>query len=1298
MVTIGRLHHFFERRCDASPEALALLCGNQQLTYEELDASANRLARYLALQTAGPGSRVGILLERSVPTYVSLLALLKVGAACVPIDPSFPPERMAFLAQDAGLSHVITTSEFTAAVDGWSCSVVDLDRTSSMIARLPDCRLSLPDDGDPLAYIIYTSGSTGKPKGVPISQSSICHFLEVALPIYGVSAEDRVYQGMTIAFDFSIEEIWLSFFAGATLVAGPTDYRRLGPGLVDFLIEHQITVLYCVPTLLATLDRDVPSIHLLIVGGEACPQELVQRWSRPSRRMLNTYGPTETTITATWAELAPDRPVTIGRPLPGYSVQLLDEHLRPVKPGVAGEICIGGAGVACGYLNRPDLTASRFVTNPCSHVPNGRIYRTGDLGRLTSNGEIEYLGRLDSQVKIRGYRIELSEIEAVLLEDREVDNTLVSVRGSDLVAYIVRRHEAEPDQTVRERLHALLCRRLPSYMVPAFIEILDTLPMLASGKADRSRLPAPVMTQQGASATAEAPPTTPLEHELVGAWQAVFGQENLSVEADFFLDLGGHSLFAAMVISRLRQNPALRHLSIADLYANPTIRTLARHIEARPRASAAGSVRAVEPLRHGHRRVLTAGALQFLLLYILFGVLSFPLAMVLPRIHDWPLPLNLAAAFLSLAAMVLLGSLMLPVAAKWLLIGRFRAGVYPLWGWYYCRWWLVQKALALSPMSLLAGSPLLPVYARLLGTRIGRGCHIGTARLHVPDLLEIEDGASIGYDAELQPYVVEGGYLHLAPVWIGAGAFVGAKAVVLADARVGRGARLAEQSLLVSSQTIPNGEDWAGSPAQPLRDSDPLLDAMESRPTPPSAWSPWLLAGYATGAVLLAFLPILALVPGAVLLVWTVVTYGLVWEVAAIPADGLLFVLATCALVAAIKRVAMPQAHAGIYPIHSFFALRKWMADQVIARSLLLTNTLYSTLYTPPWLRLLGARIGQRSEVSTVSHFDPDLLVLRDESFIADMASIGLATFHKGYMALQPTEVGCRTFVGNAAVVQGDTHLGDNSLIGVLTMPRARQVDPGTSWLGSPAMFLPRRQESQPFDETVTFRPSGALVACRLAIEFFRVILPATLLNLAGLLVILVGNLLGGWLGVLPLTAILPTLYLGSALLVTLTIAGLKWLVVGRYRPRVEPLWSHFVWRTELITGLYESAAVPVLLAWLAGTPWLAPLLRLFGARIGRRVYLDTTFLTEFDLVRVGDDAAIGHSTSLQTHLFEDRVMKMSNVTVEPDCSVGCRAVVLYDAQLGAGTSLDALSLVMKGEVLPASSRWQGIPARLVEP
>jgi non-ribosomal peptide synthetase-like protein len=1299
-----RLHHLFEASCDSAPGAAAVVCGTRRITYRELDQRANRLAHLLARRGAGPGRTVGILLERSVDTYVALLGVLKSGAAFVPIDPSFPDDRVAFIAEDAGLSLLLTASQWSGTVAGLACPSLRLDVDAALLAAMPDTRAAVPEAGDPLCYVIYTSGSTGWPKGVAVGHSSVCGFLEVAAPIYGVEASDRVYQGMTIAFDFSIEEIWPAWMAGATVVAGPSDSRRLGSGLADFLVEQRITVLCAVPTLLATLTRDVPSLRTLVVGGEACPRDLVERWSRPGRRMLNTYGPTETTVTATWTELRPGRPVTIGVPLPTYRVHVLDADLSPVEAGEAGELCIGGPGVARGYLNRPELTEARFVPHPLAGPrPGARLYRSGDLGRILPSGEIEYLGRIDGQVKIRGYRIELSEIEAVILEDPVVENALVSTMApdgvvQDLVAYVTLRAAHHAAAEVRARLHTSLRRRLPAYMVPAFIEVLDALPTLAGSKAARSHLPAPTSPRLGAGSGVVVPPSTPLEAAVAGVWCRVLGCAEVSVEDDFFIDLGGHSLFAAMVTSRLREQAACAGLAIADLYAHPTVRSLARHLET-IRAGAAPAARRAgrpAPLRHRTRDLVGCGAAQVGALYLLLLVVALPGALLLAVSGGRPSPALLRNAGILLPGGFAITSAALPVLARRALVGGLRPGPYPLWGSAYLRVWLYRRLLAIAPLRLLAGSPLMAPYLRLLGARIGEGCHIATPKVHLPWLVEIGDGVSIGYGADLQPFVVEGGRLRLGPVRIRSGAHVGTNAVVLAGAVVGRDAQLGEQSLAAQDQVIPPGERWVGSPSAPSGEADPLLDAMARRGGG-SRWSPALVAGFVVGLVMLELLPFAMAAPSLVLMVWAAATGGPLWGVVAAVPAGPLFVLTACALVGAGKRLALPAVRPGIFELRTALGLRKWMADQLVATSLEVTNTLYATLYALPWLRRLGATVGERAEVSTAAHIDPDLLVLGQESFVADFAAVGAATFHRGQMALGRTVLGRRCFVGNGAVVRGHTRLGDSSLIGVASVPPTRPVDPETSWLGSPAIFLPRRQTLEGFSEEVTYRPPRRLVAWRLGIEYLRVTLPATLLSAVGLAVGLAELRLATRLPALGLVAEAPATGLAAGLATVLLVALVKWLVVGRYRPRVAPLWSRFVWRTELVTGLYESAAVPALIGALTGTPMIGPALRLLGARIGRRVWLDSTYLTEFDLVHVGDDAAVGTLASLQTHLFEDRVMKMSTVTVGPGGDVGSRAVVLYDAELGPGASLDALSLVMKGETLPGGGRWRGIPARAVD-
>ncbi len=1298
------LSNFFEQTCLRYRNNIAVICGASQLTYLQLDRRANRLARLLLKRGLREGQTVGIYMDRSVNTYVALLAVLKAGGAFVPLDPSFPADRVAFIAEDANLKELLTTTAMREKTEGLPCRVLELDTAKSALATHPSTDPGIRVSSTSLCYIIYTSGTTGRPKGVAISHANIANFLRVVPPVYGVKSNDRVYQGMSTAFDFSVEEIWPTWIAGATLVAGPTDSRRLGHGLTEFLITHQITVLYCVPTLLATIDQDIPTVRTLLVGGEACPPDLVRRWYRSGRHILNTYGPTETTVTATWCELYPDKPVTIGVPLPSYHVYILDEKLQPVEHGQSGEICIGGPGVALGYVNRPDLTKSKFISNPVASEQEAvpRLYRSGDLGRITPTGEIEYQGRIDTQVKIRGYRIELAEIESVIREDVIVENAVVNPLTQDgvvqdLVAYVVLLKGKSNDADLRERLYTSLRSRLPVYMVPSYIEILDSFPLLAADKVNRAALPPPTSPRLGLRAGSYVAPATAMESKIAANWEKVLGQERISVEGDFFTDLGGHSLAAARVISQLRQEPGLQGLSIGDLYTYPTIRGLAKFIEAEMLQTAAEQARTPkvikpEALKHSSLRVFGCGIVQLLTEYALTLLVSLPILGLALALQSWSMAILIAVSTLIFGSVI---STLLPIAAGPLLMGNVRPGTYPLWGFTYLRWWLYRKILAISPVGLLTGSPLLPPYLRLLGARIGRDCHFASGTVNLPMMLDIGAGVSIGYAVQLLPYSVSDGRLRIAPITIGQGAFVGTNSVVAAGAKIGNNAAIGEQSLVAADQIIPNNEYWSGSPSKHVTEVPRVLQVMATR-ADNRRWPISVLAGFVGGMVLLMLLPILMVAPSVALVTLLTIYVGLGWGLASTIIAGPLFVLSVCGFVLLSKRLIMPTVQGGIYPIRSGFGVRKWLNDQIMALSLGLTNTLYATLYLVPFLRQLGARIGNWSEVSTVGHIDPDMLTLGDESFVADIASVGPAIFHYGCVALAPVWVGCRSFIGNGALVPCNFKMGDNSLLGVHSVPAGQQIEPDTSWLGSPAIFLPRRQESQNFGEDVTYRPRTSLVVWRYIIEYFRITLPMTITSLTTLIATVVTINLTTVLSPTQLWLLLPLIIMGIGVASALVVIALKWIIVGRYRTRVEPLWSVFVRRSELVTGLYEMVVVPALMSWLTGTPWIAPAMRMMGVKVGKRVWMDTTFITEFDLVEIGDDAAVGGSTSLQTHLFEDRVMKMSTIKIGDGVSIGSRSVVLYDTEIGAGASLDALSLVMKGESLPAKSSWRGIPARAI--
>jgi non-ribosomal peptide synthetase-like protein len=451
------------------------------------------------------------------------------------------------------------------------------------------------------------------------------------------------------------------------------------------------------------------------------------------------------------------------------------------------------------------------------------------------------------------------------------------------------------------------------------------------------------------------------------------------------------------------------------------------------------------------------------------------------------------------------------------------------------------------------------------------------------------------------------------------------------------------------------------------------------------------------GVLLLPGTYLLALLPGMLAMVELGGRMGWQRSLLAAPLVAVSFIVLLCVEIALLKWLLLGRVKAGRYPLRSSFYLRKWFVDQLMNLSLDVMGPLYATLYLAPWYRLLGAKLGKNAELSTACSASPDMLEIGDESFIADYVCLGPARVESEKIDIAPTRIGRRAFIGNSALIPAGSQIGDNALVGVLsTTPRLAVVAEDTSWLGSPAIFLPDRPVNDAFPEHATFRPSRKLYAQRYAIEFFRVTLPATMfVILTATMLHVVIHLRGVKLSIPGIVALFPLLYAGFGLLAAGFVIAAKWLLMGRYVPGERPLWSPFVWRTELLTALHENLADGFLVDMLCGTPWVCWFFRLLGARIGRRVFLDTTCLTEFDLIRIGDDAAINAASTLQTHLFEDRVMKMSTIDIGPRCTVGTASIVLYDSAMAADSRLGDLSLLMKGERLPAVTHWQGSPARM---
>src|SRR5271166_235196 len=687
-----------------------------------------------------------------------------------------------------------------------------------------------------LCYVLYTSGTTGHPKGVAVAHPSICNFVRVAAERYGFGPGDRVYQGMSIAFDFSIEEIWAPLAAGATLVPNTAATSLFGEELADCLEARGVTCLCCVPTLLASIERELPKLRILLVGGEACPPALVKRWSRPGRTLLNSYGPTETTVTATLGVMTPDRPVTIGKPLPTYSIVILDPSRDvALEMGEAGEIGIAGVGVAEGYLNRPDLTRAKFIDDflALPNNPSGRIYRTGDLGRINQDGEIEYLGRLDTQIKLRGHRIELTEIESVLLQIPEIAQAAAAIfepspGPPELVAYYSVKHGSpEPNPA---SMVALMRALLPTYMIPAYLERLPFLPVLASNKTDREKLPPPKSPRVRLIDT-HAPPTTPTERLLARALEDTLRLAEVSVDGDFFTEYGAHSLLMARFCAQVRQLSPETRTAMRDVYANPSVRRLALAIDS-TKPVAAPPREAAPEHRPSAAAYYLCGAAQTGV-YLAAGALAVFLAQAglewtYGGLHSPP---ALYGRALAVVSAWFFGHNALAIAAKWLLLGRARPGAVPLWSLAYFRFWLARFIVRSAPANAFAGTPLFNVFLRSLGSQIGRNAVVGTAVFPVA-----ADLFSVGDDAVIARTVVASGSfafrnrLHFDSIRIGKDAYVGEASVLDIGATIEDFGQLGHASALLSGQRVPEGKSYNGSPAEETTTNFRLTGEIPANP------------------------------------------------------------------------------------------------------------------------------------------------------------------------------------------------------------------------------------------------------------------------------------------------------------------------------------------------------------------------------------------------------------------------------------------------------------------------------------
>jgi non-ribosomal peptide synthetase-like protein len=1241
------------------PNAAAIDAAGTVLTYRRLAEEVEATRLRLTEAGIGVGDRVGIrIASGTAELYVAILAVLSAGAAYVPVDADDPDERAELVFGEAGVCAALGSG-----------------------GRLTPHSAPIGTPGAPGhrddAWIIFTSGSTGTPKGVAVSHGAAAAFVDAEARLFLVDEPigpgDRVLAGLSVAFDASCEEMWLAWRHGACLVPAPRALVRTGVDLGPWLQAQRITIVSTVPTLAALWPLDaLEDVRLLIFGGEACPPELAERVAVEGREVWNTYGPTEATVVACAARLTGAGAVRIGLPLDGWALAVVDGAGEPVAMGESGELVIGGVGLAR-YLDT-ERDAAKFA--PLPSLGWERAYRSGDVVRADEAGLL-FLGRADEQIKLGGRRIELGEVDAALLALPGVRAAAAAVRRTRagnqvLVGYVVAEDGLDTDAAA-----FALHDRLPAALVP-LLAIVDDVPTRTSGKVDRDALPWPLPA--GGLDPVAAGLLTPTEAWLAEGWAEILGVSVTDPKADFFTH-GGGSLTAAQLVARIRTRH--QQVSVNDLYVHPKLGALATRLD---RLSATTTrEREVVPTP---RRAAFAQALLMVPMLALVGLRWASVTAAISTVAAGAVPWAPTVPWwtLALAWLVLFsppGRIGIAAGGARLLLRGVRSGSYPRGGAVHVRLWAATRLAEMSGATGVAGASWTNRYARALGAKIGKDVALHSAP-PVTGLLKIGRGAAVAPEVDLGGYWVDGDVVRIGKIRIGADATVGARSTLLPGARIGKGSEIAAGSTVLGA--VPAGQRWAGAPAQRVGKSGVAWPS-----TRPPRSRRWALA-YGVASMLLGLLPPVAALPALVIIAAGVA--GTASPAAATGAALLMVAPATIAylltyaalVVAGVRLLGIGMA-AGFHPVHSPMGLKVWTTERLMGMARTGLFPLYASQFTAAWLRLLGADVGRDVEASTVIAL-PKMTTVADGAFLADDTMVATYELSRGWMHVAPSRVGKQAFLGNSGMTAPGRSVPNRGLVGVLSAT-PRKAKKGSSWLGLPPMPLRRAVEQR--DTSRTFNPPRRLRVARLLIELCRVV---PVMCSAALAVLVAGLLMAvhaaAGFAVAALLAV--PLLLAAAATAGAVATAMKWLLVGRFRAVEHPLWSSFVWRDELADTFVEVLAVPWLVGPANGTPVLTAWLRTMGARIGRGVWLETYWLPESDLVRLGDGATVNRGCVVQTHLFHDRIMSMDEVRIDDGATLGPNGIILPGASIGAGTTIGPGSLVTRGDSVPPATRWLGNP------
>ncbi|SIR94506.1 Pls/PosA family non-ribosomal peptide synthetase [Williamsia sterculiae] len=1260
----------------ANPQAPAIDDGEVVVSYAEvLDLVADG-ARWLRGQGIVAGDRIGIRMPSgSRELYLAILSTLTAGAAYVPVDADDPHERATLVFGEADVAAVLDATGLrkSARLRERTIPAADQATTDGDTAADPT-----PDDD---AWIIFTSGSTGTPKGVAVTHRNAAAFVDAEAALFltdePVGPGDRVLAGLSVAFDASCEEMWLAWRHGACLVPAPRALVRSGMDLGPWLVQRDITVVSTVPTLASLWPAEaLEAVRLLIFGGEACPPELGERLAVPGREVWNTYGPTEATVVACAAQLDGSRPVRIGLPLRGWDLAVVDTTGEPVAVGEIGELVIGGVGLAR-YLD-PVKDAEKY--SPMPTLGWERAYRSGDLVRLDEEGLV-FQGRADDQVKVGGRRIELGEVDNALQHLPGVGGAAAAVRTSAagntlLIGYLV---STDPDFDLGAA-HRLLAEQLPAALVPR-LALIDELPTRTSGKVDRNALPWPL---PGAgdedSDTGDLGET---ERWVAGCWTAVLGVTVSSADADFFAE-GGGSLAAAQLVTALRER--YTDITVADLYDHPRLGSLAEMLDERtpdivteprevtPTPARAGLVQMALAVP-----LTTLTGVQWAVWLALANNVILSVADV-PYLRHAPWWLVVVGFGVFITP---IGRMVIAAGSCRLLLRGVRPGTYPRGGGVHLRLWVAERLTEASGAANIAGAPWMIYFARSLGATLGRGVDLHTLP-PVTGLITLGDGCSVEPEVDLSGWWIDGDVVHIGEIIVAEGATIGARSTLLPGCVVGRDAEVGPGSAVIGK--VKPRQHWAGSPA--VKTGKAERPWPKQRPPRGAQWVPV----YGITSILLAGIPLVALAAGlAVMSSWALQTDRLsafaLRALALLPAATATSLLVFAAITVVLVRLLAIGMRQGYHPVRSRIGWQVWATERLMDAARTYLFPLYASLLTPWWFRLLGVKVGAGTEISTALVI-PKFTTVGEGAFLADDTMVASYELGGGWIHIDEAKIGKRAFLGNSGMTGPGRKVPKNSLVAVLSATPSKAKS-GSSWLGSPPVRL--RRTAARTDSSRTFDPPTKLRVARAAVETLRLI-PVMLSFAIGLFVLVdlqfIATRTTWWI-----TGLLSGLVvLVAGAIACCCAAAAKWLVVGRIRVSEAPLWSSFVWRNELSDAFVETVAAPWFANAATGTPILNIWLRLLGARIGRGVWCETYWLPEADLVTLGDGATVQRGCVVQTHLFHDRVMAMDRVTLGAGATLGPHCVALPASGLGDNATVGPASLVMRGDVVPDNTRWQGNP------